>query len=96
MIATIVKVRVDPANASELERLFSEMAAFVRTHEPGTRLYHLAKSRTEDGCYQAIEIYESEKARQAHGATAPFQAFRPQFMALLLEPPQVERLDIVC
>ena len=96
MIATLVKVRIDPANAAEFEKLFGDMAAFVHAHEPGTRTYHLAKSRTEDGCYQAIEVYESEEARKAHAETEPFHVFRPRFMALLLEPPTVERLDIVC
>ena len=95
MFATVVKMRIDPANAGEFETLFGDFGKKVLEQEPGTLTYVLARSRTEQGCYRAIEIYESEAAFKAHIAADAFQAFRPTLVGLLAEPPVGERLDVV-
>jgi quinol monooxygenase YgiN len=95
MLALLIKVRIDPANAELFEKLFNEFRNEVFDDEPGTLVYHLAKSPSEEGSYRAIEIYENEEARKAHSASEAFQAFRPGFVKLLLEPPSSERLEVV-
>jgi quinol monooxygenase YgiN len=95
MFALVVKMRIDPANAARFEKIFGDFGKQALEQEPGTLTYCLAKSRTEEGSYRAIEIYASEEAFKAHVAADAFQAFRPTFVGLLVEPPSSERLDVV-
>lgn len=94
MFALIASLRIDPANAEEFERNFETLATWVRANEPDTIVYNLARSREEAGVYKVVEIYRSEAALKPHIESEAFQRYRPQMIAMLLEAPVVERMDV--
>lgn len=93
MIALIASIRVAPADAETLEREFAGIASHVRSTEPDTLVYHLARC-AEAGCYRVIEVYRDEKAMGIHLGSDAFKSFRPKLGALLLEPPEVEKMEV--
>ena len=94
MFALIASLRVDPANCESFERNFETLATWVRANEPDTLVYHLTRSREQPGGYKVLEIYRSEAAVKPHTESEAFQRYRPTMIALLLEPPLVERMDV--
>ena len=92
MIAMIIKVKIDPANAETFEDLMRECRALVDANEPSTLAYHLNRSPGEPGVYKAFEIYESEEAMKIHASGEGFKVLAPAVMELMLEPPVTERL----
>lgn len=93
MIALISSIRVAPADAETLEREFAGIAGHVRVTEPGTLVYHLAR-RAEAGAYRVVEIYRDEEAIGIHLGSDAFKSFRPKLGAMLLEPPEVEKMEV--
>ena len=49
MVGGLKIVQVKQGHEAELERLFAELRAEMRTHEPGCLLYSLLKSRAKPG-----------------------------------------------
>ena len=95
MFALIAKLRIDPADGAKLEAAFAEAAQGVREKEPDTLVYHLTRIRGTEGEYRVLELYRSEEAFKVHLASDHFQAFRPKMAALVVAPPEAERLDVV-
>ena len=93
MIALIASIRVAPADAATLEREFATLANHVRTNEPGTLVYTLARG-PEAGTYRVIEIYRDEESIRAHLGSGAFKSFRPRLGEMLLEPPVTEKLEV--
>lgn len=93
MIGVIATLKCQPGRGAEMEAAFAALAAEVRTNEPGNRMYQLCKSRAEPDTYKVLELYESEEALKAHGASAHFRAAGPGLGAVLAGRPEIEYLD---
>lgn len=93
MIGVIATLRVQPGKADEFERVFAELAASVRSSEPGNIAYQLCRSRSEPGTYKVLELYADEEALKAHGTSEHFKAAGPGLGAVFAGRPDVEYLD---
>jgi len=95
MIGVVATLKVQPDKASEFEKVFLDLAAKVKANEPGNLLYQLTKSRTEAGVYKVLEVYASEDALKAHGATDYFKAAGAAMGPTMAGRPEIEYLDAV-
>jgi quinol monooxygenase YgiN len=95
MIAVIAKLTAKPGHEEQLGAALVEGAAKVLAGEPGCHLYSVAKSRTEEGVYKIMELYESQADLDAHGSTPHFAEIRAALGAHLGAAPEVEFLDAV-
>jgi (4S)-4-hydroxy-5-phosphonooxypentane-2,3-dione isomerase len=82
MIAVIATFSVRTGMETEFEQLMAELAAQVRSLEPGCQLYQLCKS-SDPGKYMMIERYTDQLAFGAHTQTPYFQAAMPRLGELL-------------
>ena len=73
--------------------LFTELAKQVRANESGCLAYQLTKSRTEPNVYKVLELYASEDALKAHGATDYFKAAGAAMGPTMAGRPEIEYLD---
>jgi quinol monooxygenase YgiN len=83
MIGGLKTIQVAPENVAEFERLFAELRAEMRTHEPGCFLYSLLKSRKTPGAYIVQEQYRDQAAHDAHEASAHGARYFPQLRAII-------------
>ncbi len=95
MIGVVATLKCKPGMGAELEAAFATLAAQVRANEPGNLTYQLCKSRSEADTYKVLELYASEDALKAHGASDHFKAAGPSLGAVLAGRPDVEYLDAV-
>jgi len=95
MIVQIVKLRADPSNGAELERLMRQCHELVVAGEPGTLAFHLVQCPGEPGAYKAIDLFQDEAALDAHASDPAFKPVVAAVHELLLEPPATERLSAV-
>ena len=93
MIAVIAELNVAEGKESEFEKVMLELAAQVRSNEPGNQLYTLCKDA--DGNYLMMELYETEEALAAHGQTEHFKASGPKFKGLMAGAPNIQRLQVI-
>lgn len=95
MIGVVATLKCQPGKGAALEAAFGALAAQVRASEPGNRMYQLCRSRGEADTYKVLELYESEDALKAHGASEHFRAAGPGLGAVLAGRPEIEYLDAV-
>lgn len=93
MIGVIATLKIQDGKADEFESVFRDLAAQVRSLEPGNVAYQLCRSRTEPNTYKVLELYADEAALKAHGASDHFKAAGPKLGAVLGGRPDVEYLD---
>ena len=94
-IGVIATVTVGEGHGETFEALFAAQAEKVRANEPGNRLYQLCRSRRTPGVYVVLELYDDDKALEAHRASPHMAENRPKIGPLLSAPTQVEVLDAV-
>ncbi len=92
-IGVIATLKVQDGKGAELEAAFTELAAKVRSLEPGNIAYQLCKSRTEPNTYKVLELYADADALKAHGGSEHFKAAGPALGAVLAGRPEIEYLD---
>lgn len=92
MVGGLKVLRVMAGCESEFERLFRELRAAMRDHEPGCSLYALLRSRTDPLAYIVHEQYQDQAALDAHERSAHGARYFPQIRALL-ESITVEYFD---
>ena len=85
MVGGLKIVQVKKGHEAELERLFAELRAEMRTHEPGCLLYSLLKSRTKPGAYIVHEQYREQAALDAHQASAHGAKYFPLMRAIIVK-----------
>ena len=95
MIGVVATIKVQEGKGPEFEGVFRDLAAKVKANEPGNLMYQVCKSRTEANTYKVLELYASEDALKAHGASDHFKAAGPGIGACLAGRPEVEYLDAV-
>jgi quinol monooxygenase YgiN len=88
MVGGLKIVQVKAEHIVEFERLFAELRAEMRKHEPGCLLYSLLKSRTKPGAYIVHEQYRDQAALDAHQKSAHGARYFPQMRAV------IEKIDV--
>jgi quinol monooxygenase YgiN len=92
-VVAVLKVQVD--KTADFEKVFLDLAAKVKANEPGCIVYQLTKSKTEAGVYKVLELYASEDALKAHGASDYFKAAGAAMGPFMAGRPEIEYLDAV-
>lgn len=92
-IGLIATMTVQDGKGEEFEGVFRELAALVRTKEPGNMAYKLTKSRTEPNVYKVLELYADQDALTAHGQSEHFKTISPRMGPCLAGRPNLEILD---
>src|SRR3569623_1554039 len=95
MIGVIATLMIQPGKQAEFEAIFAELAAGVRTNEPGNIFYQLCRSRENVLTYKVLEQYRAQASLAAHRASAHYRAAGPLLAALLAGAPVVELLDAI-
>lgn len=95
MIGVVATLQIKAGSAAEFEAAFTALAAQVRANEPGNIAYQLCRSRADPNVYKVLELYASEEALNAHGASEHFKAAGPALGAALAGRPDIEYLDAV-
>ena len=88
MVGGLKTVQVKAGQEAELERLFAELRAEIRAHEPGCLLYSLLKSRAKPGAYIVYEQYRDQAALDAHQKSAHGANYFPRMRAI------IEKIDV--
>ena len=92
MVGGLKIVQVKEEHAAQFERLFAELRAEMRKHEPDCLLYSLLKSRAKPGAYIVHEQYRNQAALDAHQKSAHGARYFPQMRAII-EAIDVEYFD---
>ena len=88
MIALLARLNVAEGKEAEFETVMLELAAQVRSNEPGNQLYTLVK---DDQGYAVMELYDDDEALRAHGASDHFRAAGAKFRGLMAGAPDLQR-----
>jgi quinol monooxygenase YgiN len=92
IVGGLKTVQVKPEHIAQFERLFAELRAEMRKHEPDCLLYSLLKSRAKPGAYIVHEQYRHQAALDAHQKSAHGAKYFPQ-MRVIIEKIDVEYFD---
>lgn len=92
MIALLARLKVAEGKEAEFETVMLELAAQVRSNEPGNQLYTLVK---DDEGYAVMELYDDEEALKAHGASDHFKAAGAKFAGLMAGRPELKRFQVI-
>ena len=95
MIGVVATLKVQDGKNEGFEKAFLNLAAQVRGNEPGNVIYQLTRSRTEPNTYKVLELYASEDAMKAHGASDHFKAGGASLAPFMAGRPEIEYLDVV-
>jgi quinol monooxygenase YgiN len=93
MVGGLKHVVVKAGYESELERMFTELRAEMRKHEPGCVYYSLLRSRTAPRPYIVEEQYRDHAAWEAHQASDYGKIYFPKIRSIL-ESITVEYFDV--
>jgi quinol monooxygenase YgiN len=93
MVGGLKHVVVKAGCEIEFERMFAELRAEMRKHEPGCVYYSLLKSRTSPRTYIVEEQYRDHAAWEAHQSSAHGKDYFPRMRAIL-ESVAVEYFDV--
>jgi quinol monooxygenase YgiN len=91
MLAIVATLKIKPGTEAEFEQTALELVAKVNAHEPGCKLYTLARG-TEPQTYFFLERYVDEAAIEAHRATEHYRELGRKMGAFLEGRPEVKRL----
>jgi quinol monooxygenase YgiN len=92
MVGGLKIVQVKAEHTAEFERLFAELRAEMRAHEPDCLVYSLLKSRAQPGAYIVQEQYRNQAALDAHQKSAHGAKYFPRMRAII-EKINVEYFD---
>ena len=81
-IYTIAQYRVRPSGVEKVKRAIEEFVPYVRSNEPGTRVYEAWQQEDDPTRFVHFFIFENEAAHTAHAnseAVKRFEAaYRPE------------------
>lgn len=81
-IYTIAQYRVRPSGIAKVKRAIEEFVPYVKTSEPGTRMYLAWQQKDDPTRFVHFFIFEDEAAHKAHSqsdAVKRFEAaYRPE------------------
>ena len=87
MLAFLTEMKAIKGKENELELAMLQLATQVRASEPGNVLYEL--TRSEHGDLMIWEIFEDERAAQAHLDSLYFKATHEIVSSMLDSPPHI-------
>jgi quinol monooxygenase YgiN len=93
MIGVVATLKVQDGKNREFEAVFLELAAKVRSNEPGNLAYQLTKSRTDANTYKVLELYKDEEALSGHRQSEHFRTLSPRMGPCMAGRPEIELLD---
>lgn len=94
-VGVIATIKVQDGKDKDFEAVFRDLAKAVRANEPGNKVYQLCKSRKDANTYVVMEIYESDEALKAHGASDHFRTIGAGLGPTLAGRPDIHYLDVV-
>jgi quinol monooxygenase YgiN len=81
-IYTIAQYRVKPSGVAKVKRAIEEFVPYVKTNEPGTRMYLAWQQKDDPTRFVHFFIFEDEAAHKVHSqsdAVKRFEAaYRPE------------------
>jgi quinol monooxygenase YgiN len=80
-------------NKANFELEFNQLVGAILANEPGVKLYHLCRSRTDTSQYRLIEIYDDQAALDHHLETQWYKSAVPKIMPLVAGNSLVEYYD---
>ena len=92
MIAVFARIPVAEGSEAPFESAMRELAAEVRSREPGNQLYTVVKDAQG---YAVMEIYDDEEALRAHAASEHVKAAGAKLAELLAGRPQLSRFEVI-
>jgi len=94
-VGIIATLKVQEGKDKDFEAIFHDLAKAVRANEPGNRLYQVCKSRKDPNAYVVMEIYESDEALKAHGASEHFKTIGAGLGPTLAGRPDIQYFDTI-
>jgi quinol monooxygenase YgiN len=94
MVGGLKVIKVKQGQEREFEKLFKEMRAAIRAHEPGCVYYSLLRSRTDPRSYIVEEQYRDQAAWERHQSSDYGKIHFPAIRAIL-ESITVEYFDVI-
>ena len=94
-VGIIATLKVQEGKDKDFEAIFHDLAKAVRANEPGNRLYQVCKSRKDPNTYVVMEIYESDEALKAHGASEHFKTIGAGLGPTLAGRPDIQYFDTI-
>jgi quinol monooxygenase YgiN len=95
MLGIVATIKVQDGKGADFEAVFAELAAKVRSEEPGNLMYQLTRSRTDPNTYKVLELYKDQDALTHHGGTEYFREIGRRMGPFMAGRPEVETLDAV-
>lgn len=95
MIGVTAKLKIQDGKQAEFETAIKKLMADVAANEPDCKLYQFCRTKGSETDYMVMEVYTSEAALAAHGASDHFKAAQPALGACLAGAPSVEVHEFV-
>jgi quinol monooxygenase YgiN len=84
-IQTIAQYRVKPSGVDKVRRAVAEFVAYVRAHEPGTRLYVAWQQKDDPTRFVHFFIFDDEASHAVHAGSAAVKRFEAAYRPELAE-----------
>ena len=81
--------QVTPESVERVKEAIDTFVEYVRTNEPGTRLYAAWQQESDPTRFVHLFIFEDEAAHEAHGRSAAVRAFEAVYQPELTAGPVV-------
>lgn len=94
-VGVVATLKVQEGKEADFEAAARDLAKAVRANEPGNRLYQLFRSKKDKNTYVFMEIYESDEAMKAHGASEHFRTLGAGLAPALAGRPDIQYFDAV-
>jgi len=94
-VGVIATLKVQDGKEADFEAVFRDLAKAVRANEPGNKLYQVCRSRKDKSTYVVMEIYESDDALKAHGASDHFRTIGAGLGPTLAGRPDIQYFDAI-
>lgn len=89
MIGVTAKLTILDGKQADFEEAVRNLMTQVRANEPECSLYQFCKTKGSDTEYVVMEVYATEAALAAHGASDHFKAAQPVLGACLAGAPEI-------
>jgi len=94
MLGVIATLTIKPGTNKDFETTMGQLAAKVRSDEPGNKLYALHKTDNPN-VYVMLERYENQAALEAHRAAPHFKELGRKLGDYLAGRPEVKVMEEV-
>jgi len=84
-IYTIAEYRIRPSGVDKVRRAIQEFVAYVRAHEPETRMYIAWHQKEDPTRFVHFFIFDSEAAHDAHSQSDAVKRFEAAYRPELSE-----------